>query len=256
MESKVLSTFGTAGRNAAPDSAGFYLQCGRHISRATYRPTHGFEGFGKARRFVTYPSGAIRVPFGNGERIVDSLEAAKAYLTESVETSDSTFTAGDGVLIVHGHPSLNAINVPSKLYVIKCGDGFSCNGFEYQRRIGEAVAAWLGDPDLIRAAHVALVASAGSPGAYDFHRDLMERGRKHADATGQRCEAELTPALKGLEGKRVEVTTPSGEVSTFRVGRSTGWLPIHLEIESDTDDGGGAAYVPEGSSVRVLEGVR
>jgi hypothetical protein len=255
MESHVLNTFGTAGRNAAPDSAGFYLQCGRHISRCTYRPTHGFESNppnrGGGKRFVTYPSGAIRVPFGEAERIVDSLDSAKAYLTESVAASDATFTAGEGVTLVHGHPSLNAINAPERLYVIKSGGGYSCNGFDYQARIGEAVAAWLGDPDLIRAAHVALIGAAGSPSAFDFFRDLMERGRKHAEATGDRCEAELSPALKGLEGKRVEVTTPSGETSRFTVGRSTGWLPIHLEIKR-RDSSGGGVYVPDGSSVRVL----
>lgn len=84
----------------------------------------------------------------------------------------------------------------------------------------------------------------------------MRAGAEHAAATGTRCPAELTPALVGLEGKRVLVTYPDGTESRFYVGKSTGWMPCHLEIKRRDSWGGGAAYVPEGARVRVLDGSR
>ncbi len=51
----------------------------------------------------------------------------------------------------------------------------------------------------------------------------------------------LSPQLIGLEGWRVEVTTEYGETRRFIVGRSTGWIPIHLEIPRRDSTGGGGA---------------
>lgn len=48
----------------------------------------------------------------------------------------------------------------------------------------------------------------------------------------------LSPQLKGLEGWRVEVETTYGEVRRFIVGRSTGWVPIHLEVKTRRSHGG------------------
>lgn len=39
----------------------------------------------------------------------------------------------------------------------------------------------------------------------------MDAGADHAVGTGTRCPADLTPQLKGLEGKRVEVVDGGGE---------------------------------------------
>ena len=51
----------------------------------------------------------------------------------------------------------------------------------------------------------------------------------------------LTPQLKGLEGYRVEAVTTYGETRRFIVGRSTGWVPCHLEIHNRASSGGGSA---------------
>ena len=40
----------------------------------------------------------------------------------------------------------------------------------------------------------------------------------------------LSPQLVGLEGWRVEVETTYGEKRRFIVGRSTGWVPCHIEL--------------------------
>ena len=62
-----------------------------------------------------------------------------------------------------------------------------------------------------------------------------------AAATGKRYQCELSPQLKKLEGYRVEVVTDYGETRRFIVGKSTGWMPIHLEIVRRTSSGGVAA---------------
>ena len=44
--------------------------------------------------------------------------------------------------------------------------------------------------------------------------------------------SQLSPQLVGLEGKRVRAVAADGEVRRFIVGRSTGWVPVHLEIRT------------------------
>jgi hypothetical protein len=140
---------------------------------------------------------------------------------------------------------LDSINHEQKLYILKCGDGFSCLGFENAEKKRATVQAWLGSPPIEAPA-------LGTPEHFAAYEQAMKDGANFAAKTGQRCLLELSPLLVGLEGKRVEVTTPSGEKSRFYVGRSTGWMPCHLEIKTRRATGGGAVYVPEGSSVRVL----
>lgn len=53
-----------------------------------------------------------------------------------------------------------------------------------------------------------------------------------------RSDAGLTPQLVGLEGWRVEVVTTYGETRRFYVGRSTGWVPCHIEIARRDSTGG------------------
>lgn len=62
----------------------------------------------------------------------------------------------------------------------------------------------------------------------------------------------LEPRLIGLEGKRVEITLPDGTRERFYVGKSTGWLPCHLEIKRRDSSGGGAVYLPAGATVKVI----
>jgi hypothetical protein len=259
MEAKLLSVFG----QGQPSGGGFYLQAGRHISRCTFQPTQGWEGFGAAKRLRTYPCGAIRVPFGEVEHMADSLDSAKAWLAEIVERSGRTLESAnagpfhadkpEGVLIVHGHPRLSAINLDSRLYVLREGDGFSCYGFDVLERKAAGLAeCMLADSDGVEMA----TAGKGTPQAFDAWAELVAIAREQYERHGRRCEAELTPALKGLEGKRVEVER-DGELSRFIVGRSTGWIPVHLEIKRRNSSGGEPVYWPEGARVvRVLENVR
>jgi hypothetical protein len=61
----------------------------------------------------------------------------------------------------------------------------------------------------------------------------------------------LTKQLIGLEGRRVEVVTTYGEKRRFIVGRSTGWVPCHIERKLRTSSGGMAAE-REYTSIRDL----
>lgn len=122
------------------------------------------------------------------------------------------------------------INAEQRLYVLQHCGGYTCLGFEVAHRRAANFAAFAGRPDL---------APKAEPG-----------GRE--SGTGKRDETELTPALRGLEGKRVEVTYPDGERTRFYVGRSTGWTPIHLEIKTRASSGGAPVYFPAGSTVRVI----
>jgi len=138
------------------------------------------------------------------------------------------------------------INHEARLYVIPCGRGFTCLGFDVADRRARAVAAWLGRPGLMGEAE------PGAPEHFAAYQACMDAGRAHHAATGVRCNAELLPVLSGLEGWRVEVTEPDGERRRFIVGKSTGWMPCHLEIARRDSTGGPAAYVPEGARVRAL----
>jgi len=113
---------------------------------------------------------------------------------------------------------LHSINEDQKLYVIHCGDGFSCYGFDVLHRKATAVAAW--------SKVVPPLMGPGTRAHFEWCAEVMEHGAKFAAKTGARCDADLTPELIGLEGARVEVKTPDGETSRFWVGKSTGWMPV------------------------------
>jgi hypothetical protein len=66
---------------------------------------------------------------------------------------------------------------------------------------------------------------------------------------------ELSPQLIGLEGHRVEVVTCNNERRRFIVGKSVGWIPIHLEI-ARRDSTGGIGAEREYQTVRDLGRVR
>lgn len=138
------------------------------------------------------------------------------------------------------------INRDQRLYVLKESGGFSCLGFDVCHKRTAAYAEWLKRPDL------APPPRKGTAKAYRAYKAALAAVFERYKATGQRCPSELTPELIGLEGKRVCVTLPDGTQSRFIVGKSTGWVPIHLEIKRRDSSGGGAVYFPKGAKVTVL----
>jgi len=141
-----------------------------------------------------------------------------------------------------------SLNHDQGLYVIPAGNGFSCLGFDVLEARLAAVAAWLGTalPTGVRA----------TLGRYAQYRAVLATAEAKCSAERTRCPAELTPALIGLEGSQVEVTDCWGETRRFVVGRSTGWMPCHLELATARDDGGAAVMGAPFTKLTVVKRVR
>jgi hypothetical protein len=137
------------------------------------------------------------------------------------------------------------LNKESRLYNIHCQDGYSCLGFE----VLEKRMAALGEELQIIIEPV----EAGTVDRYNQYQKLIEVAAGRNKLNGWRSQSELTPELIGLEGKKVKVTHkwPSGETETvqFIVGKSTGFIPCHLELESKNPNSGGAVCLGEIISV-------
>ena len=138
------------------------------------------------------------------------------------------------------------INKEQRLYVHEHRNGkgkvtgYTCTGFDVLHNRTARLIDWLTERgyDAPR-----MPKRKGTKKAYLTYLAALDRAHAAAisSGTGMRCTAELSPQLKGLEGKRVEVETTYGETRRFYVGRSTGWMPIHLEINRRDSTGGTAA---------------
>jgi hypothetical protein len=136
-------------------------------------------------------------------------------------------------------------NNSQQLYVIPCGkNAFSCLGYDVLIDKRNSLAAELNRQDLTNA-------SRGTLKAYNEYLTLIDIA-KQKSASGWKSQTGLTKQLIGLEGKRVEVVTASGTTKRFYVGKSTGWVPCHLEIARKNSTGGGAVYDAPFKSVKVI----
>ncbi len=138
------------------------------------------------------------------------------------------------------------LNHDQGLYVIPCGNGFTCLGFDVCETWLQGYASWLQShgqtlPEL--------KAGRATLERYAEYQAICSQAAKFAAQSGKRCNIHLTPQLIGMEGKRVQVTAPDGYKSRFIVGKSTGWAPCHLEIETRGSTGGCAVYMPKGATV-------
>lgn len=147
-----------------------------------------------------------------------------------------------------------AVNHGQGLYLVPCGTGFSCLGFDYAESQRLAVVGWLAaEGDSWAKTSTGVAFEPGTPDAFQAYDTAMRKGAEFHSRTGKCCNADLTPELIGKEGLRVEVTGPDNYKSRFWVGKSTGWCPIHLEIRTRRSAGGGSVYIPKGGKVRVVE---
>jgi hypothetical protein len=142
------------------------------------------------------------------------------------------------------------VNAEQELYVIPDSHGYSCLGFDVLISRYNAIAAWLRKEGLQQTDLPP--DGRGSMRAYTAYRTLLDRAAGYCQRNKLRCPAELTPQLTGLEGKRVEVVDHHGERRRFIVGKSTGWLPIHLEIARRNSSGGPAVTGAPFQSVRIV----
>ena len=142
------------------------------------------------------------------------------------------------------------VNTEHRLYTIPCGNGYSCLGFDVLMDRHNAVAAWLRSEG--RPARDLPAKSLGTLRAYSEYSALKDRAAAYCRRTAKRCPIELTPQLIGLEGRRVEVVDCDGQRRRFQVGKSTGWMPCHLEIARRNSGGGPAVMGAPFQSVRVV----
>lgn len=140
------------------------------------------------------------------------------------------------------------INKEQGLFVVPSGGGYSCLGFEVCKKRVNALAVELDQPiwtgSLKNKRHLNRL--------YNQYKTLVELARQRNKATGWRSKSQLTPEFIGLEGKRVEVTDCWGQRKRFIVGKSTGFIPCHLEIKQKRSTGGCAVCGSPFINIRIL----
>ncbi|ARB12071.1 hypothetical protein STCF118_0070 [Salmonella phage ST-118] len=158
--------------------------------------------------------------------------------------------------------NLNSINKEQRLYVMKAGAGFTCYGFdvlnnkarralEWLKRHGRAAEMLLGAKGIDVTA-LDIPARVGTKKHFNACNKVFDAARIYSIASGNKCDAEYTPQLVGLEGRRVEVVDAYGEKRRFIVGRSSGWMPCHIEIARRDSNGGPSVMGAPFKSVSVI----
>ena len=137
------------------------------------------------------------------------------------------------------------LNAEQSLYVIDTGHGYSCLGFTVCLIWTHDIAREIGRRDLEPTAF-------GSLEAYMQYERAVEAAQALHARTGVRLRCHLTPQLMGLEHRRVEVIDCQGERREFVVGRSTGFIPVHLELSSERARWGDPVAGAPFQSVRLI----
>lgn len=140
------------------------------------------------------------------------------------------------------------LNNDQRLFIIPCNGGYSCLGFDVCRSRCERLAAELAQ----RGHNVGVIPPDGTLAQHQHLCDLGDIADDDFRRTGVRCECGLNPRLRGSEGRRVEVTEHNGTVRRFQVGRSTGWIPCHLELYNRRSRGGVAISPDDFKNVRII----
>ena len=140
------------------------------------------------------------------------------------------------------------INRQQRLFVLPVtSGGYTCLGFDVcEERIRGLATEMNVQPEPHR---------KGTRSAYAAYSHLVELARQRHEATGWRSQSELTPQLSGLEGKRVEIVDCWSQKRRFYVGKSTGFIPVHLEIARRDSSGGPAVMGAPFKSISVV-GIR
>lgn len=132
------------------------------------------------------------------------------------------------------------LNPERRIYTIGLNGSYSCLGFDVLDERAKALALEMGEK---------WTQPTGTLEAYYAYEDLLER----AKATGRRFKCGLTPQLIGLEYHRVEVVDCYDEKRRFIVGKSTGFIPCHIELARRNSTGGGSVTGAPFKSIRVIE---
>lgn len=144
---------------------------------------------------------------------------------------------------------LHNLDRDRRLFVLSHSHGYGCLGFDVVRDRSERLVAWLASKGVGFEGPL----SYGDEEAFEQYEALMALASDFCRDNNTRCDVELVPELVGLEGSRVEVVDCYGDKRRFIVGKSSGWMPCHLEILRRNSSGGGCVTGAPFKSVRVVE---
>lgn len=138
------------------------------------------------------------------------------------------------------------INKEQKLYVFDHGNYITCMGFEILYNKAKRLAVELNRNDLTPK-------TKGTMATYDRYKKLVSIVEEKHRNTGFRSKVNLVPEFIGKEGYRVEIIDKYDEKRRFIIGKSTGWIPSHLEIMRSDSHGGISVMGYPFKSVKFLE---
>lgn len=136
------------------------------------------------------------------------------------------------------------INKKEKLFVIQDEKYTSCLGFDVLERRFTKLAEEIGYKPVSK--------TPGTLKRYNEYHSLLDFCRKKHEETGWRSQSELIPEFIGREGQRVEVVTSWGETFRYYIGKSTGFIPCHLEVKRKDSSGGGSVCGYPFKSIKFL----
>ncbi len=174
-----------------------------------------------------------------GSQLYDKL---KKEGWEAVSVGSRTVTLRKKKPVVTAHADTRLYSVPWFNHKGE-HDGWTALGFDVCKRRADALAQEMGEP--------LPKGRVGSITLYNEYQSLLAKAHAKHKATGWRSQSELDPKLVGLEGQYVEVVNSVGEKERFWVGKSGGWVPVHLAILRRNSTGGAAVCGPV-KSVKVL----
>lgn len=192
--------------------------------------------------------------FMMGERYGEVTSIGRKWIHVKGERSGKSFRFFKGGDSLETTAARVTVNETQGLYVIRSDYGYSCLGFDVCTDRARRYLDWLmskGEPDAGGLLSELDRLPRGDLRKHEIYESAVAAIKRRHDTLRERCEVELCEQLRGLEGKRVEVVDSYGETRRFQVGRSTGWIPVHLEIEPRAN-GGSPVYGAPFKSVRVL----
>jgi hypothetical protein len=136
---------------------------------------------------------------------------------------------------------LHKINTEQRLFVLQCGAGYTCLGFDVERKRTAAIRHWLAS---YRYFFTPPVAEPGTEEAWSEYQNALEHAQAYCLERRTICPIDLTPELIGKEGQRVEIMDTEGNRRKVWISRSSGWMPCHIELKCINSTGGSAVCGP------------
>lgn len=127
------------------------------------------------------------------------------------------------------------VNKEQKLFVLDHGHGVTCLGFDVVLNRTRKLQDWIYKSMGVMPSKLH---RRGSMASYRMYKAVSKDAQELCTKNHVQCPIELEPQLIGLEGHRVEVIDAYDERRRFIVGKSTGWMPCHLEISRIDSMGG------------------